>query len=66
MTKTENHLKEKNEKVNVKENKEENYYKPENDTRFIYEKTAQNLLSYFNDEITKKVKIINNEGAKDN
>ena len=62
MTKTENHLKEKNEEVNVEEKKEENYYKPENDTRFIYEKTAQNLLSYFNDEITKKVKIINNEG----
>ena len=45
-----------------KENEEENYYVPENETRFIKEKTAKQILSYFKEDIVKKIKIINNEG----
>ena len=51
--KRENNLKAKNEKM----------IEPiEGESRFIHEKTAKKVLSYFNNEITKKVKIINNEG----
>ena len=60
-----NKLKEKDEKMKKEKEKkiEDNYYyNQEIDSRFIPEKTAQNFLSYFNDEIAKKIKIINNEG----
>ena len=40
----------------------ENYYKLQSESKLIYEKTAEKILSYFNDEIVKKVKIISNEG----
>ena len=51
--KKENNLKEKNERI---------FEAIEEESRFIHEKTAQNILTYFNNEMTKKVKIINNEG----
>ena len=40
----------------------ENFYVPQSESKFIYQKTSEKILSYFNDEIVKKVKIINNEG----
>ena len=60
--KKENNLKEKSEKIKNESNNEEKYYNEEKELRFIPEKTAQKVLSYFNEEIVKKVKIINNEG----
>lgn len=60
--KKENKLKEKSEKIKNENIIEEKYYNEEDELRFIPEKTAQKLLSYFNEEIVKKVKIINNEG----
>ena len=52
------------EQKKAKEKKEEDdyYYQPQSESKFIFEKTAKEVLSYFNDEIAKKVKIINNEG----
>ena len=57
----ENNLKKKdgNEKNYV-----DNYYNQNQqiESRFIPEKTSQKFLSYFKDEIVKKIKIVNNEG----
>ena len=48
----------------TKEQKEDDdyYYQPQSESKFIFEKTAKEVLSYFNDEIAKKVKLINNDG----
>ena len=61
--KKENNLKEKSQKIieNIKEENEK-FYNEEKELRFIPEKTAQKLLLCLNEEIIKKVKIINNEG----